>query len=119
MQKPIFFLQAQGNHCKECNKRFVSVTRLEIHQKKYHGGGGSGLGQRCKECKRTFDSKKILLDHKCGGGGGGGGGAGDKPAMSLLECPQCELKFKEQVVPTVYYGDQLKGESRILDPSAR
>ena len=58
---PSRFESKEKLKCK-CNKSFVSQARLEIHEKKYHGG----LGQQCKDCKKTFDSKKVLLDHRNG-----------------------------------------------------
>ena len=59
--------------CKECNKKFVSIARLEIHQKKYHGG-----------VPRLTPRQLAEQEEK-------------QAAMNLLECAQCELKFKEQV----------------------
>ena len=77
-------LSFQSNRCDECDKQFVSQMRLGLHLKKFHGGR---LSHQCKDCKKSFDSKRVLLDHKCM----------DKP-LTLLQCPdpECDLKFKER-----------------------
>ena len=56
MHAPVYF-NFQFNDCEECNKKFVSRARLDIHRKKYHGGGG--LGQQCKG-RYTYDVRKIF-----------------------------------------------------------
>ena len=82
---PAAEVAVKKNVCPVCKDEFPEVRLLNEHIITAHTAAGSSNSNQCKDCKKSFNSKKVLLDHKCV----------DKP-NTLIQCPQCELKFKEQ-----------------------